>query len=140
MGHFEPQKSGRGRQRFSATIDWMRDNLAGKVVMALLRRRYLVFGSVLALFVFFYRHACIWSHQNTGSPRSVRKRPGALAELLGQRQPVPVAPLRVAVGIPADLLRRRPDLRRAERELAAQCARVGVAMADLTCLRVRASR
>jgi outer membrane protein TolC len=37
----------------------------------------------------------------------------------------------VAIGIPADLLRRRPDIRRAERQVAAQSARVGVAEADL---------
>jgi len=37
----------------------------------------------------------------------------------------------VLEGIPADLLRRRPDVQRAERELAAQTARIGVAMADL---------
>jgi outer membrane protein TolC len=37
----------------------------------------------------------------------------------------------VAVGIPAELLRRRPDVRRAERELAAQSARIGIAKADL---------
>ena len=36
-----------------------------------------------------------------------------------------------AVGMPADLLRRRPDLRRAERQVAAQSARIGVATADL---------
>jgi outer membrane protein TolC len=36
-----------------------------------------------------------------------------------------------ALGLPADLLRQRPDIRRAERELAAQTARVGVATADL---------
>ena len=37
----------------------------------------------------------------------------------------------VAVGVPADVVRRRPDIRRAERELAAQTARVGVATANL---------
>lgn len=44
--------------------------------------------------------------------------------------PIPTAPLDVAVGIPADLLRRRPDVRRAERQAAAQCARIGVAESD----------
>ena len=34
--------------------------------------------------------------------------------------PIPTAPAEVAVGIPADLLRRRPDVRRAERQAAAQ--------------------
>ena len=40
------------------------------------------------------------------------------------------APAEVAVGIPADLLRRRPDVRRAERQAAAQSAQIGVAEAD----------
>ncbi len=44
--------------------------------------------------------------------------------------PIPIAPPEVAVGIPADLLRRRPDVRRAERQAAAQCAQIGVAEAD----------
>jgi NodT family efflux transporter outer membrane factor (OMF) lipoprotein len=44
--------------------------------------------------------------------------------------PIPNAPPEVALGIPADLLRRRPDVRRAERLAAAQCARIGVAEAD----------
>jgi NodT family efflux transporter outer membrane factor (OMF) lipoprotein len=44
---------------------------------------------------------------------------------------IPSAPPDVAVGIPADLLRRRPDVRRAERYLAAQCANIGVAEAQL---------
>jgi NodT family efflux transporter outer membrane factor (OMF) lipoprotein len=43
---------------------------------------------------------------------------------------IPTAPTSVAVGIPADLLRRRPDVRRAEREAAAQCAEIGVADAE----------
>ena len=41
--------------------------------------------------------------------------PGALNELLAEAKPVPVAPAEVAVGVPADLLRRRPDVRSAER-------------------------
>jgi NodT family efflux transporter outer membrane factor (OMF) lipoprotein len=46
------------------------------------------------------------------------------------KSPIPVAPVEVAVGIPADLLRRRPDVRRAERQAAAQSAQIGVAEAD----------
>lgn len=44
---------------------------------------------------------------------------------------IPHVPVEIAVGIPADLLRRRPDVRRAERQVASQSARVGVAEADL---------
>jgi outer membrane protein TolC len=40
---------------------------------------------------------------------------------------IPTAPEKVVAGIPADLLRRRPDVRRAERQAAAQCAQIGVA-------------
>ena len=43
---------------------------------------------------------------------------------------IPTAPPEVAVGIPADLLRRRPDVRRAERLVAAQSAQIGIAEAD----------
>jgi NodT family efflux transporter outer membrane factor (OMF) lipoprotein len=45
--------------------------------------------------------------------------------------PMPSMPTWVAAGIPADLLRRRPDVRSAERQVAAQSARIGVAEADL---------
>ncbi len=57
--------------------------------------------------------------------------PQDLNELLGGARPIPSAPAHVAVGIPADLLRRRPDIRRAERALAAQSALIGVAKTDL---------
>jgi len=55
--------------------------------------------------------------------------PGELANELRQAAPIPVGPPQIAVGIPAEALRRRPDVRRAERLLAAQTARVGVATA-----------
>jgi outer membrane protein TolC len=45
--------------------------------------------------------------------------------------PIPLTPPEVVVGMPAELLRRRPDLRRAERLVAAQSARIGIATADL---------
>src|SRR5512135_448695 len=45
--------------------------------------------------------------------------------------PMPGTPVSVAAGLPADLLRRRPDVRGAERQVAAQSAQIGVAKADL---------
>jgi NodT family efflux transporter outer membrane factor (OMF) lipoprotein len=42
-----------------------------------------------------------------------------------------MTPIETAVGVPADVLRRRPDVRRAERQLAAETARIGVATAEL---------
>lgn len=51
LRHFDPRQTSRSRQRFSAAIDWVRDKLAGKVVATLLQWRYLVFGSILALFI-----------------------------------------------------------------------------------------
>jgi NodT family efflux transporter outer membrane factor (OMF) lipoprotein len=57
--------------------------------------------------------------------------PGAMHAELMTKAPVPVPPKNVAVGVPAETLRSRPDVRRAERQLAAQTARIGVAKADL---------
>ena len=55
--------------------------------------------------------------------------PGTLKSLLTPVQAIPVTPISVAVGLPADLLRQRPDVRRSERKLAAQTAQIGVATA-----------
>lgn len=57
--------------------------------------------------------------------------PGELAELAAGREQIPVAPLAVIVDLPADLLRRRPDVRAAELQLAAQSALIGVSEAEL---------
>jgi NodT family efflux transporter outer membrane factor (OMF) lipoprotein len=57
--------------------------------------------------------------------------PSHLTEELSGPPEIPVSPAQVIVGIPADLLRRRPDIRSAELLAAAQCARIGVAKADL---------
>lgn len=60
----------------------------------------------------------------TGQP------PGTLHTVLSAAVPIPQIPEQVTVGIPADTLRQRPDVRAAERTLAAETARIGVAEAD----------
>jgi NodT family efflux transporter outer membrane factor (OMF) lipoprotein len=57
--------------------------------------------------------------------------PGALHAELDQEAPIPHEPAAVAMGLPTELLRQRPDVRRAERLLASQTAQIGVATADL---------
>ena len=57
--------------------------------------------------------------------------PGALRGELDSAAPVPPVPPEVPVGLPADLARRRPDIRRAEAQLHAATAQIGIAVADL---------
>jgi NodT family efflux transporter outer membrane factor (OMF) lipoprotein len=59
------------------------------------------------------------------------KLPGEIDMMLARSGRIPQIPAQIAVGIPAELLRRRPDIRLAERQLAAQSALIGVAKADL---------
>ena len=57
--------------------------------------------------------------------------PYALLQELGPAKPIPDTNEKVVAGLPAELLRQRPDIRRAERELAAQNAQIGATKADL---------
>jgi len=57
--------------------------------------------------------------------------PGALRSELENASPIPAAAPDVEVGLPSDLLKRRPDIRRSEAQLAAATARIGEAKADL---------
>jgi NodT family efflux transporter outer membrane factor (OMF) lipoprotein len=58
------------------------------------------------------------------------EQPNALSGELSTTQPIPPAPPRVPIGLPSELARRRPDIRRAEANLHAATANVGVAVGD----------
>lgn len=58
--------------------------------------------------------------------------PGHVDALMMQNpSPIPEAPSEILVGIPAELIRRRPDVRAAEQQVIAQTARIGAAIGDL---------
>ncbi|MFC1579315.1 efflux transporter outer membrane subunit [Thermodesulfobacteriota bacterium] len=59
------------------------------------------------------------------------KLPGEIDSMISAPGPIPNPPAEVAVGLPAELLRRRPDIRAAERQVAAQSPLIGRAKADL---------
>ncbi len=57
--------------------------------------------------------------------------PEDLAKVLDQTEKIPTISADIALGVPAELLRRRPDIRKAEMQAAAQSAQIGIARADL---------
>ena len=59
------------------------------------------------------------------------REPAALMQDLAKAAPIPPTPPEIPVGLPSELLRRRPDIRRAEAQIHAATARIGVATADL---------
>jgi NodT family efflux transporter outer membrane factor (OMF) lipoprotein len=63
--------------------------------------------------------------------RLIDREPDALRAELDKAEPLPAAPPQIPLGLPADLARRRPDVREAEARLHAATARVGVATAQL---------
>jgi NodT family efflux transporter outer membrane factor (OMF) lipoprotein len=57
--------------------------------------------------------------------------PGTVQTILATRHGIPAAPAHVQISVPAEMLRRRPDIRAAEFRAIAQCDQIGVAKADL---------
>jgi NodT family efflux transporter outer membrane factor (OMF) lipoprotein len=58
------------------------------------------------------------------------KQPGELRQMLAEPRDVPALPQQVPIGIPSELVQRRPDIRKAEAELHAATASIGMAKAD----------
>ena len=59
------------------------------------------------------------------------KKPGYLQDKLLQPKAIPQPPQKIPLFLPAEILRQRPDIRQAERDLAAQTARIGITVAEM---------
>ena len=60
----------------------------------------------------------------------VGRPPGYVDQIMNTVQPIPLTPESIMVGIPAELIRRRPDIRAMEQQIVAQNARIGAAIGD----------
>jgi NodT family efflux transporter outer membrane factor (OMF) lipoprotein len=128
---------------FEATIELTRQNVALQEEGLKITESRFRNGVVTELDVTQAR--TLLESTKTDIPRlesGLRQSQNALSTLLGQPtgriqallegpRVIPVAPAEVAVGVPVELLRRRPDIRSAELSAAAQCARFGIAKADI---------
>jgi NodT family efflux transporter outer membrane factor (OMF) lipoprotein len=106
------------RQRFNAGLDSDLEVSEARAVLATTRSQMPVIETLEKQYL--HRLSLL-----LGQP------PGALQDELAKVAPIPPVPPEVPAGLPADLLRRRPDVRRSERQLAAATARIGVATAEL---------
>jgi NodT family efflux transporter outer membrane factor (OMF) lipoprotein len=129
----------RGAQRQIAIAQ---DNLKAQRVIAAITRRLKNAGFDSALDL-ANAETAVWSAQaqipalETSARQSIyalslllARPPAELVERLDTPAPQPRAPLRVPLGLPSDLLRRRADIRQAEAQLHAATAQIGVAMAS----------
>ena len=124
-------------------IDIARENLRAQEQSAALTRRRQLGGFVSSLdLAQANAQVATTRAQIPRLEQNARQSIYAIAVLLGQEPatllnelsaaaPIPQAPAEIPLGLPSDLLRRRPDIRRAEANLQAANARVGVATADL---------
>jgi NodT family efflux transporter outer membrane factor (OMF) lipoprotein len=107
------------QDRFAAGLVSLLDVAQSESILAATRSEIPVLETALEL---AYNRLAVLLGQHAGSlQRELRSVPGRIPRL----------PDLVAVGLPADLLRQRPDIRAAERELASQTALIGVARGDL---------
>ena len=70
-------------------------------------------------------------HSRNALSISIGRPPAGLADIMQLSEGIPTPPATIAVGAPVDLLRRRPDVRVAEFQAAAQSARIGIAQAEM---------
>ncbi len=113
------------KDTLDVTQDLLRSGFGSELEVAQARTQYATTQSQVPLLSSAIRQSVYQISVLLGQP------PASLERELEETMPIPKVPDVMAVGLPSELLRRRPDVRAAERQLAAATARVGEAMADL---------